>query len=342
MHGTHISRGSGDAYAPLRRSGSAYAARGEAMKNLSGIPPIHCLAAFEAAARHGSFERAADELSVSQSAVSHRVRTLEKQLDTCLFERLDRGVRLTLAGREYLEVVRGALRALAEYPGHQRRRRPKARSLRVGVPPAFARELLVPALGEFQAHHPQAALELVVSIPFSEARAGETDLDVRFGSGDYADGEVSLLLNEPLFPVCAPEYARRLGLTEGPRQLSRAVLLRCPFDPWKPWFEAAGLDWPEPDSGPRYNDAGMMIEAAAAGQGVALGTPRLVARWLRSGALQRLYDIEAPCPYAYYLVRRRRSETPDIGSFVDWLRDLVARDPLRDAPPRKDLRVVRP
>ena len=312
------------------------------MKNLSGIPPIHCLAAFEAAARHGSFERAAEELSVSPSAVSHRVRALERQLDLRLFERLDRGVRLTLAGREYVEVVRGALRGLADYPGHQRGRRAKPRALRLGVPPAFARELLVPALGEFQARHPQAALELVVSIPFSEARAGETDLDVRFGSGDYADGEVSLLLNEPLFPLCTPEYARRLGLAESPRQLARAVLLRCPFDPWKPWFDAAGLDWPEPESGPRYNDAGMMIEAAAAGQGVALGTPRLVSRWLKSGALQRLYDIDAPCPYSYDLVRRHKSEPVNAGPLVDWLRELVAREPLRDAPPRKDLRVVRP
>src|SRR5262245_17379270 len=311
------------------------------MKNLSGIPPIHCLAAFEAAARHGSFERAAEELSVSQSAVSHRVRTLEKQLDTRLFERLDRGVRLTLAGREYLEVVRGALRALAEYPGHQRGRRGKPRALRLGVPPAFAREVLVPALSEFQARHPQAALELIVSIPFSES-PGQTDLDVRFGSGDYADGEVSLLLNEPMFPVCAPEYARRLGLADSPRQLAHSVLLRCPFDPWKPWFEAAGLDWPEPENGPRYNDAGMMIEAAATGQGVALGTPRLVGRWLKSGALQRLYDIEAPCPYSYYLVRRRRSEAPVVEPLVDWLRELVARDPLRDAQPRKDLRIVKP
>src|SRR5262245_25961934 len=164
-------------------------ARGEAMKNLSGIPPIHCLAAFEAAARHGSFERAAEELSVSQSAVSHRVRTLEKQLDTRLFERLDRGVQLTLAGREYLEVVRGALRALAEYPGHQRGRRAKAPPLRLGVPPAFARELLVPALGEFQARHPQVALELIVSIPFSRVQAWQTDLDVRFGLVVNFEGE---------------------------------------------------------------------------------------------------------------------------------------------------------
>ena len=123
------------------------------MKNLSGIPPIHCLAAFEAAARLGSFERAADELAVSQSAVSHLVRSLEKQLGQRLFERRDRGVRLTLAGREYLEVVRGALRGLAEYSGHRRSRR-RQKALRVGVPPVFAREVLVPCVGEFHARHP--------------------------------------------------------------------------------------------------------------------------------------------------------------------------------------------
>lgn len=298
------------------------------MKNLSGIPPIHCLAAFEAAARLGSFERAADELAVSQSAVSHRVRSLEKQLGQSLFERRDRGVRLTLAGQEYLEVVRGALRGLAEYPGHRRSRR-RQKALRVGVPPAFAREVLAPCVGEFHARNPGVSLELVVSIPFQEAPHGNTDLDVRFGSGDYDDGEATLLLREPMFPVCTPDYARRMKL-EMPRDLARAVLLRCPFDPWKPWFEAACLDWAEPDSGPRFNDAGMMIEAALAGQGVALGTPRLVARSLRSGALRRLFEIEAACPYSYFIVRRRKAEAAEAGLFVGWLGELLGRDPLRE------------
>jgi len=306
-----------------------------AMKNLSGIPPIHCLAAFEAAARLGSFERAAEELAVSQSAVSHRVRSLEKQLERRLFERLDRGVRLTAAGREYVEVVRAALKALAEYPGHRRARR--TRPLRVGVTPLFAREVLIPALGAFQEAHPGIALELVVSLPLQGAPAGEADVDIRFGSGDFADGEGTLLLNEPMFPVCTPAYARRTGLGAAPAELKRAVLLRCPFDPWQPWFAAAGLDWPEPDSGPRYNDAGMMIEAALAGQGVALGTPCTAGRWLRSGALEKLYGIEAPCPYSYYVVRRRKEEPPQVEAFVLWVRQLAASQPREG---RKGLRIV--
>lgn len=312
------------------------------MKNLSGIPPIHCLAAFEAAARLGSFERAAEELAVSQSAVSHRVRTLEDQLDKRLFERIDRGVRLTAAGREYLEVVRAALKPLADYPGHRRGRAARARPLRVGVTPLFAREVVIPALGAFHDAHPGIALELVVSLPLQGVVAAEADIDIRFGSGDFADGEVSLLLNEPMFPVCAPAYARRLGLGDAPEELKRAVLLRCPFDPWKPWFEAAGLGWPEPESGPLYNDAGMMIEAALAAQGVALGTPRTSGRWLRSGALERLYAIEAPCPYSYYVVRRRK-EAPHAEVFVAWLRGLVADKPLEPAAakPSKGLRVVK-
>jgi LysR family glycine cleavage system transcriptional activator len=311
------------------------------MTNLSGIPPIHCLAAFEAAARLGSFERAADELAVSQSAVSHRVRSLEKQLGRRLFERRDRGVRLTLAGHEYLEVVRGALRGLAEYSGHRRSRR-RQKALRVGVPPAFAREVLVPCVGEFNARHPEVSLELVVSIPFQEVQDGDTDLDVRFGSGDYDDGAATLLLNEPMFPVCTPDYAQRTKL-EAPQDLARAVLLRCPLDPWKPWFEAARLDWPEPGSGPRFNDAGMMMEAALAGQGVALGTPRLVARWLRSGALRRLFEIEAACPYSYFIVRRHKAEAAEAGLFVDWLGELVGRNPVREpaaAQTKKTLRAV--
>jgi DNA-binding transcriptional LysR family regulator len=214
------------------------------MKNLSGIPPIHCLAAFEAAARLGSFERAADELAVSQSAVSHRVRSLEKQLGRRLFERRDRGVRLTLAGHEYLEVVRGALRGLAEYSGHRRSRR-RQKALRVGVPPAFAREVLVPCVGEFNARHPEVSLELVVSIPFQEVQDGDTDLDVRFGSGDYDDGAATLLLNEPMFPVCTPDYAQRTKL-EAPRDLARAVLLRCPLDRGSPGSRRRAWTGPSP------------------------------------------------------------------------------------------------
>jgi LysR family glycine cleavage system transcriptional activator len=293
------------------------------MKNLNGIPPIHCLAAFEAAARLGSFERAANELAVSQSAVSHRVRSLEKQLGHSLFERSHRGVRPSLAGSEYLELVRTALRGLAQYPGHRRSRR-RRKVLRVGVPPAFAREVLVPCVGEFHASNPEVSLELVVSIPFQELQDGHTDVDVRFGSGDYDDGEATLLLNEPMFPVCTPDYAQGMKLAS-PQDLARAVLLRCPLDPWKPWFEAARLDWLEPDGGPRFNDAGTMMEAALAGQGVALGTPRLVARWLRSGALRRLFDIEAACPYSYFIVRRRKAEPAEAGVFAAWLGDLVGR-----------------
>jgi len=327
--------------APFLPQGHPWGYAPHGLKNLSGIPSIQYLAAFEAAARLGSFERAADELAVSQSAVSHRVRSLEKQLGRRLFERRDRGVRLTLAGHEYLEVVRGALRGLAEYSGHRRSRRPQ-KALRVGVPPAFAREVLVPCVGEFHARHPEVSLELVVSIPFQEVQDGDTDLDVRFGSGDYDDGEATLLLNEPMFPVCTPDYAQRTKL-EAPQDLAHAVLLRCPLDPWKPWFAAARLDWPEPDSGPRFNDAGMMTEAALAGQGVALGTPRLVARWLRSGALRRLFEIEAPCPYAYFIVRRRKAEAADARLFVDWLAELVGRDPVREpaaAQTKKTLRAV--
>jgi DNA-binding transcriptional LysR family regulator len=214
-------------------------------------------------------------------------------------------VRLSLAGREYLELVRTALRGLAEYPGHRRSRR-RRKALRVGVPPAFAREVLVPCVGEFHASNPEVSLELLVAIPFQEVQDGHTDVDVRFGSGDYDDGEATLLLNEPMFPVCTPDYGQGMKLA-APQDLARAVLLRCPLDPWKPWFEAARLDWPEPDAGPRFNDAG----------------------------------IEAACPYSYFIVRRRKAEPAEAGVFAAWLGEVVGRDPAREsaaAQVRKSLR----
>jgi LysR family glycine cleavage system transcriptional activator len=293
------------------------------LSKLNGIPPIHCLLAFEAASRHGSFEKAAEELSVSQSAVSHRVRSLEQRIDRKLFTRTDRGVRLTASGREYLDAIRGALHALGQHPAHQRRRDGR-RPLRVAVPPFFAREILVPALGDFSARHPRIDIELLLAIPLLDLNPEGTDLSVRFGSRDHVDGGVSLLLAETMFPVCAPDYAKRLALHRSPKQLSRAVLLRCPFEPWKPWFNAAGLDWPEPDNGPCFHDAGMLIEAAVTGQGVALGTARSAARWLNSGALHRLYDVEAEHPYAYYVVRTTGSPRAEVRLFEQWLYELVA------------------
>ena len=111
----------------------------------------------------------------------------------------------------------------------------------------------------------------------------------------------------------------------------------------EPWFEAARLDWPEPDSGPRFNDAGMMTEAGPRRPGRGPRNPRLTARWLRSGALRRLFEIEAACPYSYFIVRRRKAEAAEAGLFVDWLGELVGRDAMREpaaAQAKKTLRAV--
>jgi len=128
------------------------------------------------------------------------------------------------------------------------------------------------------------------------------------------------LLDEAVFPVCAPSYAKRVTLS-APPDLEHATLLRSALEPWAPWFAAAGLRWPEPASGPRYEDLAMLYQAASDGEGVALARPSLVAPALDSGALQRVFEVAARSPHAYYLVCRPAVLVrPEVAQFVDWLR----------------------
>lgn len=289
---------------------------------LKRLPPLHCLQALDALARRGSVADAADELAVTPSAVSHRLRQLEELVGQPLLAR-SQPVTLTAYGMHYLGLVRQALRALDELPAP----RSNARTpLRVAMPPTFARNLLVPHLSEFTAAHPDIELELQLTIPLLDVKGGESDLEVRFGSGAYADAQtVEVLLNEPVFAVAAPALLARCGRPARPIDLQRLPLLRSPLEPWRPWFIAAGLEWPEPREGVQFNDLGLLMEAAVAGQGAALARSRLAQRWLDAGLLVRLFDLQAASPHAYWLLHDAAAiERPAARIFVDWLRGLLA------------------
>lgn len=263
------------------------------------LPSLDGLRAFEAVARLGSFERAAEELHVTASAVSKRVATLEELLQTQLLMRQGKGLQLTPQGREYLEQVRTALGVLAAVPLHRRVASAPQR-LRVCAPPTFARQILVPHLEAYTRAHPQVELELVLSIPYLEARWSEADLEVRHGDPGAAGS--SALMHDRLVPVASPTLLDRLPALREPADLRHAPLLRTPLDPWTPWFRAAGLDWPEPQQGPKFVDLGLLLEAAVSGQGVALARPSLAHHWLTSGTLVPLFSLTVPAAHAYYLV----------------------------------------
>lgn len=278
------------------------------------FPSIDGLRAFEAAARLGSFERAAEELDVGASAVAKRVATLEALLGTTLLQRGARALTLTAEGRDYMEQVRQALALLAAMPLHRRAAQRRQR-LRVVAPPTFARQILMPALDGFAQEQPQVDVELQLSLPLAEGSAPVADVEVRYGavSGDA----VELLLQENVLPLAAPALLARLRLRRA-ADLAVAPLLRTPLQPWADWLRAAGINMPEPSSGPKLMDLGLALEAAVAGQGIALARPSLALPWLRTHALLPAWPLQVPAAMHYQLAKV--AEGAAAAQFADWLR----------------------
>src|ERR1035437_2529098 len=251
----------------------------------SRIPPIQCLLTFEALARLRSVTQASEELCVTPSAVSHRVKQLEQIIGTRLFGRAD--FSLTTEGSEYLAHVREGLATLQKFPGAASA--PGKRKLRLAVTPTFARAILIPRLRQFTEAYPEIDLTLQISIPLLDVVAEDADLMIRFGTGRYADVEHACLLKDEVSPLASPAYVREHGPFASAQDLEGEALLRSPLEPWRTWFAAQHLDWPEPVDGSQFNDIGLMCDAAAGGMGVALVRLKLGAPCLESGTLVRLY-----------------------------------------------------
>ncbi|VUZ26525.1 Glycine cleavage system transcriptional activator [uncultured Comamonas sp.] len=280
------------------------------------IPPIQCLLTFEALARLRSVTLTADELSVTPSAVSHRVRQLEEVLGTQLFGRSD--FSLTTEGINYLQQVREGLGALQRFPNlplSSGRKR-----LKIAVTPTFARCLLIPKLSQFTAAYPEIDIALQVAIPLLDVVAEDADLIVRYGTGHYADVEHMELARDVYTPLASPGFLRQHGPIDTPEDLDGLPLLRSPLEPWQPWFKAAGLDWVEPVEGSQFNDVGLLCDAAAGGLGVAPVRLKLGAPWLEHGSLVRLFDLDVPSANAHYLCWRTGTmDRWECNAFAEWL-----------------------
>jgi len=284
------------------------------------IPPFHALAAFECAARLGGFAPAAAELCITASAVSHRIRLLESHVGEQLFERSATGVRLSEAGQRYLTGVKEAFEKLAllSHKGE-----PAPTRLSVGSPPTFARNLLIPRLPDFYRDWPEIEIDISIAAPM-QARPDRHDVDIRFGSGSFDDRVTNRLFEDVVIVLAAPGYLKTHGLAD-PGELKQAELLRSPLVPWRPWFAAAGLDWPEPNRGPRFTDLGILLEAAASGLGVAVCTRRVAESWMQRGQLVSPFDVSAPAPSTYYtLVEVGLVNRPEVAAFLGWLRETFA------------------
>jgi LysR family transcriptional regulator, glycine cleavage system transcriptional activator len=287
------------------------------------IPPIQCLLTFEALARLRSVTQAAEELFVTPSAVSHRVKQLEQIIGTKLFGRAD--FSLTTEGSEYLAHVREGLTTLQKFPGAAgQSANPGKRKLRLAVTPTFSRSILIPRLRQFTEAYPEIDLTLQVSIPLLDVVAEDADLMVRFGTGRYADVEHVCLMQDEVTPLASPAYVREHGPFDSPEDLEGQALLRSPLEPWRTWFAANQQNWPEPLEGSQFNDIGLMCDAAAAGMGIALVRLKLGAPWLDNGSLVRLYERNVPSPHAHYLCwRTGMMDRWECAAFAEWLRKSV-------------------
>jgi LysR family transcriptional regulator, glycine cleavage system transcriptional activator len=287
------------------------------------IPPIQALLAFDALARLRSVTLAGEELSVTPSAVSHRIRQLETQLGVKLFLRSD--FSLSNEGAAYLARVREAIAALQQVPG--RNANGSAARLRVAVTPTFSRALLLPRLAAFRHAYPEIDLVLQVTIPMSNVTAEEADVELRFGTGPFPDRESSRLLSGQVSPVCSPEYLNEAGpfeRFETLAEVSRAKLIRCPLEPWRTWFSACGMALDEPGGGAQFNDIGLVLDAAVAGFGVALMRLDLGASWLDTGRLVRLSARSAASPHHYFLCWKPGTlDRWECAAFVDWLQQAL-------------------
>ncbi len=288
------------------------------------IPPIQCLLTFEAVARLRSATLAADELSVTPSAVSHRLRQLEALVGLKLFSRQDFG--LTTEGAHYLAQVRIGLQALRQLPGHAAHDKRMTR-LRLAVPPTFSRQMLLPRLALFRTLCPDIELSMQVSIPLLDVKAEEADLEIRFGAGGYADVEELRILDDEVTPVCSPDYLREAGPFDGfdtLDQVRSARLIRSPLEPWGTWFRHCGIDLPEPDAGAQFNDVGLVFDAAASGFGVSLQRLKLGAAWLESGRVVRLSRQAVRSPHSHFICWKPGTlKRWECAAFVEWLREAL-------------------
>lgn len=284
------------------------------------VPSLDGLLALEAAARYGTFERAAEALCVTGSAVAKRVAAVEQILGVQLLDRGRRTLVLTDAGKAYLQQVIGPLRMLAAVPLHQPVDRHRQR-LRVCSPPTFARQIIAPKLHEFTERNDCVELELALCSPTAGSPPGEADLWIR--GGEPVEAGCRVLMRDSVTPLIATSLLRSVKPLRKPEDMVAVPLLRTSLDPWTPWMRAAGLEWSEPDSGPKLMDLGVLLEAAVSGQGIALGRPTLALQWLATGALVPVFpDITSPVP-PYYLMPH--SSDGAASEFADWLVGLCTR-----------------
>ena len=289
------------------------------------LPPLNALRAFEAAARHLNFSRAADELAVTPGAVSQQIQNLEDYVGVALFKRTPKGLLLTDAAQTALPALREAFDRLAEAAAMMTAA-VDGRRLTVSVAPSFAAKWLMPRLGTFETAHPQVDVWLSAGMELVDFAAGEIDVAVRYGTGRYPGLEVQRLMSETVIPVASPDLLAEHPLDHA-EDLADHILLHdgspdadpsCPD--WPMWLAARGIKGVDGARGSRFNQSSLVIEAAVAGRGVALAKRALAQADLDAGRLVAPLQIATVVDFAYYAVHPKvKGRLPQVKAFVAWL-----------------------
>lgn len=297
------------------------------------LPPLNSLRAFEAAARHLSFKKAAEELNVTAAAVSQQVKALEDFYGVPLFRRLTRALRLTDAGQSALPALREGFDRLAE-AAERLQRAKKGGVLTVSVPPSFGAKWLVPRLDRFRAAHPEFELRIDATDALIDFAGDGVDVALRYGRGDYPGLESECLMSEIAFPVCSPALLAGDRPLKAPGDLAHHTLLHVQWKMeseaspnWRMWLRAAGADMVDPEPGPRFTQENMAAQAAIEGHGVALVSSAVVAADLRTGRLVRPFApaTSEASRFSYYLVYPpSHACDPKVQAFRSWIVSEVA------------------
>jgi LysR family transcriptional regulator, glycine cleavage system transcriptional activator len=291
-------------------------------------PPHAAFRAFEAAARHASFAKAADELNVSPAAISQQIQSLEAYAGQPLFRRLGRGVELTDAGKAAFRYASEGLAALAEAA---RVMRLPLRSQRVSVSaaPSFAMKWLAPRLERFKEQHPEVEVWISADMAVVDFAVSDVDIAIRYGPGGYNQVNSERLMPESVLAICSPSLLDGAEGLKTPADLARFALLHdessnadpsCPT--WEMWLMARGVEGVDARKGLRLSPSSLVIEAAIAGKGVGLAKRQLAAADLALGRLVAPFGESAtPVNFAYWMVwPRGRTVSPALRSFMNWLR----------------------
>jgi LysR family glycine cleavage system transcriptional activator len=286
------------------------------------LPPLKAMRYFEVSARHLSFTKAADELNVTHSAISHQIKALEDWLGVPLFRRQNRALQLTEAGHAYLPALKDAFERLAE-ASRRVRSREQGGPLVVSTMPSFAAKWLVPRLRSFRAAHPEIDVRISADDRVVDFEREDVDLAIRYGRGSWAGLRVDRLVSEMMVTVCSPR------LRDGPPPILKpADLLNYDLlqdhdwrdDFWVRWLTAAGLPEARPRRALSFNYTDLMIRAAIDGLGVALCPAALVSDDVAAGRLVRPFEVHLRTESGYYLVTPlSRATRPKIVAFRNWM-----------------------